>query len=46
MKRTWGWTFVAFLALSLALGSGALAQNEMARVRAVHASPDALALDV
>ncbi len=36
----------AVLVLSLALATSALAQEEMARVRVVHASPDAPAVDV
>lgn len=36
----------AVLVLSVALGTSALAQSDMARVRVVHASPDAPAVDV
>lgn len=44
MKRLF--VLSAVLVLSLALATSALAQNGMARVRVVHASPDAPAVDV
>jgi len=44
MKRLFAVT--AVLVLSLALATSALAQDSMARVRVVHASPDAPAVDV
>jgi LPXTG-motif cell wall-anchored protein len=44
MKRLF--VLSAVLVLSLALATSALAQSDMARVRVVHASPDAPAVDV
>jgi hypothetical protein len=44
MKRLFA--ISAVLVLSLALATSALAQDSMARVRVVHASPDAPAVDV
>jgi LPXTG-motif cell wall-anchored protein len=44
MKRVFAISLV--LVLSLALATSALAQDDMARVRVVHASPDAPAVDV
>ncbi|MFN2224905.1 MAG: DUF4397 domain-containing protein, partial [Anaerolineae bacterium] len=44
MKRLFALS--AVLVLSLALATSAMAQSDMARVRVVHASPDAPAVDV
>ena len=44
MKRIF--VISAVLVLSLALATSALAQDDMARVRVVHASPDAPAVDI
>ena len=46
MKRLFAVVAVLALALTLGLNSIALAQEAQARVRVVHASPDAPAVDV